>query len=206
VATTTNTSTKERLVTEAMRLFSEQGFRATSITQIEKAAGLVPGCGALYNHFKTKEALLTAGIDRQLDRRRAMHDISGLFAGQGDLHTELTLLCRYLMNVLDRETEFLQVAARAPKEQSDRVSNAYAALVDALYSELTDWINGCAPNIDDSEARRMAVVGINALLGKRATRIVFHSPQVDTPDEQYVADWTAMLAGRIESVRQGLQA
>jgi hypothetical protein len=29
---------------------------------------------------------------------------------------------------------------------------------------------------------------------------------VDTPDEQYVADWTAMLAGRIESVRQGLQA
>src|SRR5277367_6642129 len=183
-----------------MRLFSEQGYRATSITQIEKAAGLVPGCGALYNHFKTKEALLTAGIDRQLDRRRAMHDISGLFAGQGDLHTELTLLCRYLMNVLDRETEILQVAARAPKEQSDRVNNAYAALVDALYSELTDWINGCAPNIDDSEARRMAVVGINGLLGKRATRIVFHSPQVDTPDEQYVADWTAMLACRIESV------
>jgi AcrR family transcriptional regulator len=202
VATTTNTSTKERLVTEAMRLFSEQGYRATSITQIEKAAGLVPGCGALYNHFKTKEALLTAGIDRQLDRRRAMHDISGLFAGQGDLHTELTLLCRYLMNVLDRENEFLQVAARAPKEQSDRLNNAYAALVDGLYSELTDWIKGCAPNIDDSEARRIAVVGINALLGKRATRIIFHSPQVDTPDEQYVADWTAMLAGRIESVRQ----
>jgi len=201
VASTTHTSTKDRLVTEAMRLFSEQGYRATSISQIEKAAGLVPGCGALYNHFKTKDALLTAGIDRQLDRRRAMHDISGLFAGQGDLHTELTLLCRYLMNVLDRETEFLQVAARAPKETSNRLNNAYAALVDGLYGELTDWINGCAPDIDDAEARRIAVIGINALLGKRATRIVFHSPQIDTPDEQYVADWTAMLAGRIESIR-----
>lgn len=201
MASTTHTSTKDRLVTEAMRLFSEQGYRATSISQIEKAAGLVPGCGALYNHFKTKDALLTAGIDRQLDRRRAMHDISGLFAGQGDLHTELTLLCRYLMNVLDRETEFLQVAARAPKETSNRLNNAYAALVDGLYGELTDWINGCAPDIDDAEARRIAVIGINALLGKRATRIVFHSPQIDTPDEQYVADWTAMLAGRIESIR-----
>ena len=187
-----------------MRLFSEQGYRATSITQIEKAAGLVPGCGALYNHFKTKEALLTAGIDRQLDRRRAMHDISALFAGQGDLSTELTLLCRYLMNVLDRESEFLQVAARAPSEQSTRLNGAYAALVDGLYGELTDWIKGCAPDIDDAEARRIAVVGINALLGKRAARIVFHSPQVDTPDEQYVADWTAMLAGRIESVRGGV--
>jgi AcrR family transcriptional regulator len=202
VATTTQTSTKERLVTEAMRLFSQQGYRATSITQIEKAAGLVPGCGALYNHFKTKEALLAAGIDRQLDRRRAMHDISALFAGQGDLHTELRLLCRYLLNVLDRESEFLQVAARAPHEQSNRLNNAYAALVDGLYSELTDWIKGCAPTIDDSEARRIAVVGVNALLGKRASRIVFHSPQVDTPDEQYVSDWTAMLAGRIESARQ----
>ena len=105
MAITTLTSTKERLVTEAMRLFSEQGYRATSISQIEKAAGLVPGCGALYNHFKTKEALLSAGVDRQLDRRRAMHDISALFAGQGDLHTELTLLCRYLLNVLDRERD-----------------------------------------------------------------------------------------------------
>ncbi|OBJ15862.1 TetR family transcriptional regulator [Mycobacterium colombiense] len=192
------TSTKERLVSEAMRLFSQQGYRATSINQIEKAAGLVPGCGALYNHFKSKEALLAAGIDRQLDRRRAMHDISALFAGQGDLRTELSLLCRYLMSVLDRESEFLQVAARTPADQSPRLNNAYAALVDGLYSELADWIKGCAPTIDDPDAKRIAVVGINALLGKRATRIVFHSPQVDTPDDEFVSDWTAMLAGRIE--------
>lgn len=196
------TSTKERLVTEAMRLFSEQGYRATSINQIEKAAGLVPGCGALYNHFKSKEALLTAGIDRQLDRRRAMHDISALFAGQGDLRTELTLLCRYLMSVLDREGEFLQVVARAAAPQSSRINDAYAALVDGLYSELADWIKGCAPHLNDSEANRIAIVGVNALLGKRATRIVFQTPQVDTPDDEFVADWTAMLAGRIESTRQ----
>ena len=192
-------STKERLVSEAMRLFSQQGYRATSITQIEKAAGLVPGCGALYNHFKSKEALLTAGIDRQLDRRRAMHDISALFAGQGDLRTELTLLCRYLMSVLDRESEFLQVAARTPADESPRLKDAYAALVDGLYSELADWIKGCAPTLDKVEAKRIAVVGINALLGKRATRIVFHSPQIDTPDDQYVTDWTDMLVGRIRS-------
>jgi AcrR family transcriptional regulator len=194
-------STKQRLVTEAMRLFSERGYGATSIAQIEKAAGLVPGCGALYNHFKSKEALLTAGIDRQLDRRRAMADISAVFAGQGDLRTELTLLCRYLMNVLDRESEFLQVAARTPADQFAGLNEAYAALVDGLYSELADWIRGCAPDLPNGDARRVAVVGINALLGKRATRFVFHAPQADTPDEEYVADWTAMIADRIESVR-----
>jgi AcrR family transcriptional regulator len=194
-------STKERLVTEGMRLFSQQGYRATSINQIEKAAGLVPGCGALYNHFKSKEALLSAGIDRHLDRRRAMHDISALFAGQGDLRTELTLLCRYLMSVLDQESEFLQVAARTPAGDSKRLNDAYAALVDGLYGELADWIKGCARTLKDRDAKRIAVVGINALLGRQATRVVFHHSELGTPAEQYVADWTAMLADRIESVR-----
>jgi len=191
-------STKERLVAEAMRLFSEQGYKATSITAIEKAAGLVPGCGALYNHFKTKDALLAAGIDRQLDRRRAMRDISALFAGQGDLRTELTLLGRYLMSVLNQESQFLQVAARTPADQSKRLNDAYAALVDGLYGELADWIAGCAPRLDAAEARRIAVVGVNALLGQQATRVVFHAPQADTPDDEYIAEWTAMLAGRIQ--------
>jgi AcrR family transcriptional regulator len=196
------TSTKERLVIEAMRLFSEQGYQATSITQIEKAAGLVPGCGALYNHFKTKDALLIAGIDRQLDRRRAMHDISALFAGQGDLHTELTLLGRYLMSVLDQESELLQVTARSTAAASSRLTEAYAALIDGLYSQLADWIRVCAPELKPGSAKRLAVVGINALVGKRATRIVFDAPGVDTPDDEYIADWTAMLADRIQSTRE----
>jgi AcrR family transcriptional regulator len=195
-------TTKERLVTEAMRLFSQQGYRATSVNQIEKAAGLVPGCGALYNHFKSKQDLLAAVVDRQLDRRRAMHDISALFAGHGDLRTELSLLCRYLMSVLDQESEFLQVAARTPANESPRLTDAYAALIGGLYSELSDWITGCAPTLDNSEAARIAAIGIDALLGRRISRIVFHSTHIDTSDEQYVTDWTDMLANWIERPAQ----
>lgn len=191
------TTTKERLVTEAMRLFGQQGYRATSVNQIEKAAGLVPGCGALYNHFKTKQELLSAVIDRQLDRRRAMHDISALFAGRGDLRTELSLLCRYLINVLEQESEFLQVAARTPAEESPRLTDAYAALVDGLYGELGDWITGGAPTLDPAEAKRIAAIGIDALLGRRTSRIVFHANHIDTNDAQYITDWTDMIANRI---------
>jgi AcrR family transcriptional regulator len=196
------TNTKERLVTEAMRLFGQQGYRATSVNQIEKAAGLVPGCGALYNHFKSKPALLAAVVDRQLDRRRAMHDISALFAGHGDLRTELSLLCRYLMSVLDQESEFLQVAARTPANESPGLTDAYAALIDGLYSELSDWITGCAPTLDNSEAARIAAIGIDALLGRRTSRIVFHSTHIDTSDEHYVTGWTDMLANWIERPAQ----
>jgi hypothetical protein len=45
--------------------------------------------------------------DRQLDRRRAMRDIRALFAGLGDLRSELTMLGRYIFSVLDEESQLL---------------------------------------------------------------------------------------------------
>lgn len=191
------TSTRERLVTEAMRLFSEQGYRATSVAQIEAAAGLAAGSGALYHHFKSKESLLEAGIDRQLDRRRAMHDIRSLFAGLGELRTELTMLGRYLLTVIDEESQLLQIAARTPTNRSPRLDDAYAALIDGLYTELADWIGGWAADLDVADQRTIAVVGVNALLGKRATAMLFHADAINLPDDQYIAEWTTMVAQRI---------
>lgn len=49
-----------------MRLFGEQGYSATSVAQIEAAAGLRPGAGGLYAHFRSKEALLRAGLEALL--------------------------------------------------------------------------------------------------------------------------------------------
>jgi AcrR family transcriptional regulator len=193
--------TRDRLVTEAMRLFGEQGYQATSITQIEAAAGLTPGSGALYHHFKSKEALLEAGIDRQLDRRRAMHDIRTLFAGLGDLRIELTMLGRYVLTVLDEETQLLQIAARTPPDQSSRLNNAYAALIEGLYAEVADWIKGWAPKISKPDTAAIAAVGVDALLGKRATNTVFRVPAIDMQDEDFIVEWTAMLAGRVEALR-----
>lgn len=190
--------TRDRLVTEAMRLFGEQGYQATSITQIEAAAGLAPGSGALYHHFKSKEALLEAGIDRQLDRRRAMHDIRTLFAGLGDLRIELTMLGRYVLTVLDEETQLLQIAARTPPEQSPRLNNAYAALIDGLHAEVADWIKGWAPKISKPDAAAIAAIGVDSLLGKRTVNTVFRMPTTGLTDERYIAEWTAMLASRIE--------
>jgi AcrR family transcriptional regulator len=197
----TETTTRERLVTEAMRLFSAQGYKATSVAQIEAAAGLAGGSGALYHHFKSKDSLLAAGIDRQLDRRRAMHDIRSLFVGLGDLRTELTLLGRYLLTVLDEESQLLQIAARTPTERSARLDDAYAALVEGLCTELADWLTGWVPKISEECAATIAAVGVNALLGKRATRTLFHAAGADIPDERYIPEWTALLAARIQELR-----
>jgi AcrR family transcriptional regulator len=192
--------TRERLVTEAMRLFGERGYQATSVAQIEAAAGLAAGSGALYHHFRSKQALLEAGIDRQLDRRHAMRDIRALFAGLGDLRSELTMLGRYILSVLDEESQLLAIASRTPSDRPARLTDAYAALFDGLYAELADWLMTWAPAMSNQDAAALAAVGVNALHGKRATRAVFHTSGADMPDEHYIAKWTAMLASRIADV------
>ncbi|MGV9797163.1 TetR/AcrR family transcriptional regulator [Mycobacterium sp. NPDC003449] len=194
------TTTRDRLVSEAMRLFCEQGYRATSVAQIEAAAGLAAGSGALYHHFKSKESLLEAGIDRQLDRRRAMHDIRSMFAGLGDLHTELTLLGRYLLSVIDEESQLLQIAARTPSNSSSRLDDAYAALIDGLYTELDDWIRGWLPDLDPAAGRTIATLGVDALLGRRTTAMFFRAESPDVPDDRYLTEWTRMLASRITPI------
>lgn len=62
-------SRRDRLLTEGMRLFGEQGYAGTSVAQIEEAAGLSPGSGSLYKHFRSKQELLEAGVDRIIESR-----------------------------------------------------------------------------------------------------------------------------------------
>ncbi|MEE6140749.1 helix-turn-helix domain-containing protein [Mycobacterium sp. 050128] len=194
-------STRERLVTEAMRLFSAKGFEATSVSQIEAAAGLATGAGALYRHFKSKDALLDAGIARQLDRRDAMRDIRTLFAGLGDLHAELTSLGRYLLTVIDQEIQLLQIAARTPAGHSAQLDTAYAALIDGLNAELADWITAWAPNLAAQDCAVLAALGVNGILGARFATSLFHHRNPRVPDDRYLTEWTALLATRIEALK-----
>jgi AcrR family transcriptional regulator len=196
----TTAPTRERLVTEAMRLFSAKGYEATSVSQIEAAAGLAAGSGALYNHFESKKALLHAGIDRQLDRRRAMRDIRELFAGLGDLRAELTVLGRYLLSVLDEEIELVQIAARTPQGYSPHLDTAYAALVDGLNAELSDWISAWAPGLTSQQRTILAALGINSILGARLSTSLFQRSQARVPDAQYLDEWTAVLAARVQAL------
>lgn len=50
------TTTKERILEEAAKLFTEKGYEATSVQDIAQALGLSKA--ALYHHFRSKEEIL----------------------------------------------------------------------------------------------------------------------------------------------------
>src|SRR5258705_8311772 len=64
-------STRERIIDESLRLFAERGYAATSVAEIEAAAGLSPGAGGLYRHFKSKYEVLAAVMNEHATRTRA---------------------------------------------------------------------------------------------------------------------------------------
>ena len=47
----------DRILREAMRLFAERGYERTTVPDIQEAAGLAPGSGAMYKHYPSKDAV-----------------------------------------------------------------------------------------------------------------------------------------------------
>src|SRR5438105_14755493 len=59
-------ATRDRLITAAMASFARKGTHGTTIGDIEEGAGLTRRGGAFYKHFRSKEEVLEAGIERQI--------------------------------------------------------------------------------------------------------------------------------------------
>ena len=69
--------TRERLLDTALVQFVARGVEAVAVTDLEQGAGLKPGSGSFYRHFRSKADLLsevvTREVDRAMARREAMH-------------------------------------------------------------------------------------------------------------------------------------
>jgi AcrR family transcriptional regulator len=186
-------STRERIIDEAMSLFSEHGYAATSIAKIEAAAGLTPGAGGLYHHFDSKEALLSAGIERQLARLDALREIRGALIPLGDLKAELTLTARYILAELDSESELLRILASEARSHPKLLTAAIDRLVSSTYDGFAAWICERAERpIASEQGHGIAAVGLGSLFSSRLLSDVLGIPsQVD--DETLVGTWVQLM-------------
>jgi AcrR family transcriptional regulator len=188
-----SSTTRERIVDEAMRLFSENGYSGTSITKIEAAAGLTPGAGGIYHHFKSKEALLAAGIERQLARLDALREIRNVLGPLGDIKAELTLTARYILAELDSESELLRILTSEARNRPQLLSTAAEQLVSSTFTGFAAWIGERTETpLTEEQATAIAAVGLGSLLSSRLLVDVLGIPaQVD--DLTLVDTWVQMM-------------
>jgi AcrR family transcriptional regulator len=196
-----SSTTRERIVDEAMLLFSQHGYAATSIAKIEAAAGLTPGAGGIYHHFASKEAVLAAGIERQLARLGALREIRGVLGSLGDVKAELTLTARYVLAELDRESELLRILASDARSRPQLLTSAVDQLVSSTFTGFAAWIGERAERaLEPEEASAIAALGLGSLLSSRLLRDVLGVPAL-VEDEQLVDTWVAMMSAALAGPR-----
>ncbi len=187
------TATRDRIVEQAMRLFGEHGFRGTTITRIEAAAGLTPGAGGVYHHFRSKEEILATGIRRQLGRLDALREIRRVLSPLDDPAAELTVTARYVLAELESESELLRILASEARNRPQLLADAVEQLIGSSLTGFAGWIREHSEGQrTEDEARAIAALGLGSLLSTRLLGDVL-GVQLAVGDEALVRAWVQMM-------------
>jgi AcrR family transcriptional regulator len=188
---TASSSTKERLLDEAMRLFGERGYDATSVAEIERSAGLTPGAGGLFHHFRTKEEVLVAGINRHLARLEAVRHIRGAIPPLGDPQAELTLVARYVFLELEEEQELLRVLISESRQRPHLLAGPVEQVVQGTFNEF-------AAVLARSGATEVgAALALGSLVAFASAELLLGQSPVEADREDVIATWVDMVMGLV---------
>jgi AcrR family transcriptional regulator len=185
------TDTQERLLEAAMRLFAERGYDRATVGEIERAAGLSPRSGALYQYFAGKEELLHAAVERELS---AVDELSSVIETlpESDLRSALTQLAEWnLASLLRRQTLNRFLAREADRLPPALRSKVYDRLVARPYEQVFELLKSQMPATEqrrfDPEA--LALIFVQAMAGYRSMHATFGKVVGGVDDKRFVRSW-----------------
>ncbi|MFI7534264.1 TetR/AcrR family transcriptional regulator [Streptosporangium sp. NPDC049376] len=196
-------STRERILEEALRLFAERGYAATSVAEIESAAGLSPGAGGLYRHFRSKYEVLAASVNERVVRVEARVAAMGAADPAAPVTERLTGLCEAGLAVVREEDELVRVFFRDLGRFPELVEVVRARLLQPMFDAIGSWL--CAqPEYAGAGLDRSSV---GAVLGGSLVHCLLFEETVGEPPgrterERFVTSWVSLALGLLP-VAQG---
>jgi AcrR family transcriptional regulator len=195
-------STRERILDAAMELFAARGYQGTTIGEIEKAAGLAPRSGALYQHFEGKRQVLELTLERHLASLRDLGSALEILP-LGDLRAELTLMARWNLASLDARRPLATFLRREgdqlPPELREKL---YRKLVAEPYAHVVGWLRGriAARGAAEPDLDALALILIEPMSSFRTIRWLFDKTPGDVDDERFVDAWVEICLTYARSV------
>jgi AcrR family transcriptional regulator len=174
-----------------MQLFAEHGYDGTTVGEIERAAGLAPRSGALYQYFGGKEELLYAAVERELV---AVDELSSVMEAlpRGDLRSVLRNLAEWNLASLSRRQMLNRFLAR----EADRLPPAlkakvYDRLVARPYEQVSELLKSqmSAAEQRPLDVEALALIFIQAMAGYRSMQATFGKVPGGVDDERFVRTW-----------------
>jgi AcrR family transcriptional regulator len=191
---------KDRIVEAAAELFVARGFAGTTVADVQTAAGLTAGSGALYKHFSSKEELFAVCVERAIadntlhitrsedlverDLRVTLRAMAS--AGLARLRTQRPLI-RMLFHDGDR---FPQLRDRFRDEGVQPMYAAFASWIKAEQAQGTIR--------SDVDARAAAATLIGSVVAYEFTETLVGQPPAKVSEKRYIDTWVATAAGLLE--------
>lgn len=171
-----------------MDLFGRQGYRATTIAQIEQAAGLSGGAGGLYRHFASKRALLEEGLDSQVQAGPDLAD----FLQPADVGRDTSLPQRLLgvaragLRRLQCERDLNRMLLRDLADHPDLLARVRDSELRRVHAGLTTWLQ--AQTADESvDVPALAAVLMAAVSHYWIMTDVFDEHPLQVSEDRFLA-------------------
>ena len=191
---------RERVLAAAMQLFSERGFAGTTITQIERAAGLSPGSGGLYRHFPSKRAILEAGVATSIASNAGLvsliNDAERLAALP--LRDRLLTLARAGLRRLEEEGDLNRLVMRDLSQFPDLLAEVGQDDVGRIFRVFAGWLQAQPDVAADRDWEAIAMVLMGAVTHFWIMCEIFGEHPAGIDEDRYLtaaADLAAALLG-----------
>jgi AcrR family transcriptional regulator len=178
--------TRDRILDTALAQFVARGIDGVTVTDLEQGAGLSPGSGSFYRHFRSKDDVLSAVVDREIARalERREQEPAG-----GSLVEHYT----WALDNLDRMRSLIALLVRdgARLPHLDRIQTVLAeggSRIDA--SDLTARM--ARGEIPQRDADAVAAVVLMAVVGHHLAERFFGAP-VGVDRQRFAAALAALV-------------
>lgn len=183
----------DRILREAMRLFAERGYERTSIADIQAAAGLAPGSGALYKHFPSKEAVLAAGMEDFVAGAERARELIRTVPGPAE--DALEVLGRAAMQMLTDDRDVLRIVHRELEQFPALRDEIRERRMQATYAAIAGWLRERASRgelrVEDPEATAAVLLG--SLTSFKLFQALFGESPIRLDDERFVVAWLRVM-------------
>lgn len=182
-------NTRDVLIDTALELFAKDGFRGTTIRAIEQAAGLSPGAGGLYRHFRSKDDLLVAAVRRYRDEVSAFAARTPELLDLGDVRAELRLTEKLCRKFNERNHALLRVLHLERRGIPPSARGTFESAWDDAYRMYASWLERRLGPQTKVDVEAAAIQLFGSLSQYQAQHDTFKKPPMGVTRERFVEAW-----------------
>jgi AcrR family transcriptional regulator len=169
---------RRRILAAAVGCFAAKGYAATTIADIERAAGLSVGAGGTYRHFESKRAILEAVVDAALD----VPDEE--IAPPGD---DVEAIAHEMLDYM--RADMLRIYFRDLDDAPEQRQRINERTIQTSYRAVSARIAASNPDIDPDAA---AAVILGSLINFRINEALIGPDANGVTRDQFVHTWASI--------------